>query len=147
MLKIDKTDRQILSILKLNARISNAELAKRVNLSPTPCLRRIKRLENEGYILGYRAVIDPHAGQSSVGALVSIKLAQNSLVSAEEFELAMQQLEPVTQCVTVSGSYDYVLTVKLGTLTDLEQFLKKDLGRISAIQEMASTIILNEVKG
>ena len=143
---LDKIDQHILNLLKHNARLSNAEIAKRVNLSPTPCLRRIKRLEDRGHIKGYRTQIDLYPDRDSVGALVSVKLAQNSLAFAEEFEAAVRQLEAVSQCFTVSGVYDYVLIVSAASLSDLERVLKKDLGRIESIQDMASTIILNQIK-
>lgn len=142
---LDRIDRQILQELQQNCRVSNVELAEQVNLSPTPCSRRWRRLEQEGYIRGYTAIIDPRLTGYTVTAYAFIRLSSNGWQAAEAFEKAVRNLPAVMECSVVSGSSDYVLRIVARDLQDYERFLKRELAVIDAIGTIDSTIVLNRV--
>jgi Lrp/AsnC family leucine-responsive transcriptional regulator len=143
--KLDKTDKLILSRLQRDARVTNAELAEEINLSPTPCLRRVRRLEESGVIKGYSTVVDRQKLGLDVSALVFIQLDRKSAENAEIFESAVSGLTHVTECFVVSGEYDYMLHVVSESLKHYERFLKKDLASIAPVAKIDTTIILNEI--
>lgn len=141
---LDRVDRQILSILQRDARISNAELAEKVNLSPTPCLRRLRKLENEGWICQYRAELNEKRLGFEVAAMVFVKLDKNTKANGDAFEKALETLPEVTECCVVAGAHDYVLRVVTRTLGAFEHFLKEDLATIDMVGDLESQIILNQ---
>ncbi len=145
MVKIDNTDRKILRALARDARVTNAELAQRVNLSPTPCLRRLRRLEAEGPIRGYEARFDLEALGLAVAALAFVKLTRASAENAAVFEREVAALPAVVECNVVAGSYDYVLRIVARSLGDYEMILKNHLAGISTVGDVESTIILKQV--
>lgn len=142
---LDRTDREILSILATDARISNAELSERVHLSPTPCLRRVKRLEESGVIKRYLAEFDRDQLGLHVSAFVFVQLERNSQANAEAFESAVATLPQVLDCYVLTGSHDYLLRVAVRDLADYEKFIKERLAAINQIVKLDSTIILNQV--
>jgi DNA-binding Lrp family transcriptional regulator len=141
---LDSTDRAILSILQRDARISNADLAQKVHLSPTPCLRRLRRLEKEGWIKQYRAELDTKLLGFEVAAMVFIKLDKNTKSNGEAFERALEDLPQVTECCVVAGAHDYVLRVVTRSLGDYERFLKESLATVEQVADLESLIILNQ---
>jgi DNA-binding Lrp family transcriptional regulator len=141
---LDSTDRAILSILQRDARISNADLAQKVHLSPTPCLRRLRRLEKEGWIKQYRAELDTKLLGFEVAAMVFIKLDKNTKSNGEAFERALEDLPQVTECCVVAGAHDYVLRVVTRSLGDYECFLKENLATVEQVADLESLIILNQ---
>jgi DNA-binding Lrp family transcriptional regulator len=141
---LDSTDRAILSILQRDARISNADLAQKVHLSPTPCLRRLRRLEKEGWIKQYRAELDTKLLGFEVAAMVFIKLDKNTKSNGEAFERALEDLPQVTECCVVAGAHDYVLRVVTRSLGDYERFLKENLATVEQVADLESLIILNQ---
>lgn len=140
----DSIDRQILSLLEQNARISNAELAERVNLSPTPCLRRLRRLENSGLIKGYRAILDAKALGLQVSALLFVNLDRNTKENAELFEAALESLPEVMECFVVAGRHDYALRIVTRDLDDYESFIKGRLAVLDKVVDLESIIILKQ---
>jgi len=140
---LDRTDREILSILQRDARISNAELAEKVNLSPTPCLRRLRKLENEGWIRQYRAELNDKQLGFEIAAMVFVKLDKNTRSNGEAFERELDNLPEITECCVVAGGHDYVLRVVTRTLADYEQFLKERLATVAQVADLESLIILN----
>ena len=140
----DSIDRQILSHLEQNARISNAELAERVNLSPTPCLRRLRRLEESGLIRGYRAILDAKALGLQVSALLFVNLDKNTKENAEAFEAALESLPEVMECFVVAGRHDYALRVVTRDLDDYERFIKERLAVLDKVVDLESIIILKQ---
>jgi DNA-binding Lrp family transcriptional regulator len=140
----DKTDKQILSLLEKNARISNAELAERVNLSPTPCLRRLRRLESSGLIRNYTAILNEKALGLQVSALVFVNLEKNTKRNGEVFEAALKDLPEVMECFVVAGSHDYVLKVVTRDLEDYERFIKERLAVVRHVADLESVIILKQ---
>ena len=144
-MQLDKIDRQILRVLQQQGRISNADLAERVNLSPTPCLRRVKRLEASGVINRYVAELDPSQLGLKVSAYVFIRLQRNSSANAERFEQAVKQLEQVEECSVLSGEYDYLLKVVAEDLERYEGFIKQQMAAIEEVDTINTTIILKQV--
>ena len=141
--ELDKTDRQILSILQRDARISNADLAEKVNLSPTPCLRRLRRLEEEGWVSGYCAQLNEKQLGYEISAMIFIKLGRNTKAAGQDFEEALEALPEVAECCVVTGGHDYVLRVVTRSLVDYEKFLKEKLATIEQVADIESLIILN----
>lgn len=144
-MQLDKVDRQILRVLQQQGRISNADLAEKVNLSPTPCLRRVKRLEASGVINRYVAELDPSQLGLKVSAYVFIRLQRNSSANAERFEQAVKELEQVEECSVLSGEYDYLLKVVAEDLERYEGFIKQRLAAIEEVDTINTTIILKQV--
>ena len=141
---LDRTDRRILSILQRDARISNADLAEKVNLSPTPCLRRLRKLESDGWIRHYRAELDTRKLGFEIAAMVFVKLDKNTKSNGQAFEDALEHLAEVTECCVVAGAHDYVLRVLTRNLQDYERFLKEKLATIDQVADLESLIILNQ---
>ena len=141
---LDKTDLLILEQLQKDASLTNAELSERVNLSPTPCLRRVRRMENAGVIKSYSVVVDRKSLGLNVSALVSVELEKNTKSAALLFEEGIKDLSRVVECAVVSGNYDYVLRVVAKDLEDYERFTKEELADVAGIRSLSSTIILSQ---
>lgn len=142
---LDVIDTKIVRQLCRDARTSNAQLAEMVHLTPTPCLRRVRKLENRGVIRSYRAELDYLALGLRVSALAFIKLSRYSADNAALFERAVKSLPAVTECCVVAGQYDYLLRIVARDLPDYERILKEDLAAIETIEDLESTIILKQV--
>ena len=143
-IKLDRIDREILTLLQRNARISNAELAEQVNLSPTPCLRRLRKLEQDGWIKHYGAVLNDKQLGFQIAAMVFVKLDKNTKRNGDAFERALQDLPEVTECCVVTGAHDYVLRVMTKSLEEYEYFLKEGLATVEMVADLESLIILNQ---
>ncbi|WP_353413349.1 Lrp/AsnC family transcriptional regulator [Arenicella sp. 4NH20-0111] len=143
---MDKVDRAILSELQGNARITNAELAEKVSLSPTPCLRRVRRLEDQGMIRGYLTRLDLDQVGLAISALVFVQLTLNSTANAELFEKSIRGIERIQGCFVMAGRFDYVLRVVARDLRDYEKLIKGELADIPNVKTIESTIILSEVE-
>ncbi|MEH6583282.1 MAG: Lrp/AsnC family transcriptional regulator [Halioglobus sp.] len=143
-IKLDRIDRKLLDLLQRNARISNADLAEHVNLSPTPCLRRLRKLESEGWIQHYTAVLDDKKLGFHIGAMVFVKLEKNTRQNGEIFERALLDLPEVIECCVVAGVHDYVLRVVSKSLEDYERLLKEDIAAVDVVSDLESLIILDE---
>lgn len=142
----DKTDRRILEILQGNARISNAELAEQVNLSPTPCLRRVRRLEEQGVIKNYVTELDREQIGLYISAFVFIQLERNSLKNADQFEAQLEALDEVMDYFVLTGEHDYLLMVVAENLGSYEKFVKEKLAGIPQVSKIDTTIVLNREK-
>jgi len=143
--KLDHTDKNILIALQQNARISNADLSSAVNLSQTPCLRRLRKLETSGVIKAYKVELDENALGINVWALVFVKLDKNTSDNAASFERAIGDLKEITECCVLAGSHDYLLRVGTQSLKSFEIFLKEKLATVAMVEDIESTIILNQV--
>ena len=119
---MDEVDRSILAVLEQHGRISNAELAARVGLSPSPCLRRVRRLEKTGVIRGYRALIDPAAVGRSLRVFAGVRLVRHARADVVAFERAVIRLPEVVHTHHVTGNYDYLLQVEVADLPAYEDF-------------------------
>lgn len=144
MVKLDNKDRIILSMLQCSGRISMSELAEVVNLSDTPCLRRVKKLEQAGVIEGYSARVNRKAVGLNVLIYAFVRLTESSDTNAELFEQAMSELDFVLECSVVTGSYDYLIKIVAYDLEAYESFVKKSFGRLSFIANIESTVVLKQ---
>lgn len=142
----DDFDRKILRELQADARISNAELADRIGLSPSPCLRRVRRLEETGAIRGYTAMIDPAAFGWSMVAIATIRLGRQNEDEIVMFEEAIRGWDEVLECHLVTGSRDYVLKVVAGDLQQYERFIKEKIARLKCVASIETSFIMNTIK-
>lgn len=143
---LDATDRKILAVLQAEGRISNLDLADRVGLSPTPCSRRVKRLEETGVITGYGARIDPAALGKGISVMVNVRLSQQSPADIREFLGAVHDLPEITECLLVTGNLDYVLKVRARDVDALKVFVLSKLKAISCVSETTTMLILETEK-
>ena len=145
-MKLDETDRQILKTLQRNAKLTTKELAQAVSLSPTPVFERQKRLEREGYIRKYVAVLDPE--KLGLGLLVfcKVKLKQINHEIADSFVRRVLLIPEVTECYNTSGAYDYLLKVRARDMKHYQEFILSKLGDIESVGSIESTFVMSEVK-
>lgn len=143
-MKIDNKDKQLLTALQSHARTAVSELAASVNLSDTPCLRRIKKLEQAKVITGYHAALNPQALSLNVLVYAFVRLNQNSATAASIFEEQVEKLAHVLECSVISGSYDYLLKIIATDLESYESFVKHKLGTINCIANIESTVVLKQ---
>ncbi len=143
---LDETDKRIVAVLSKEGRISNLELADRVGLSPTPCSRRVKRLEDEGVILGYGARISPSALGKSVSVMVQVRLSQQTPRDIDAFMSAVHRMPEITECLLVTGDLDYVLKVQTKDVEALRDFVLKELKAIPCVSETSTMLILDVAK-
>lgn len=144
-MKLDQIDRNILHHLQHNARITNAELAEKVGLSPTPCLRRLRRLENEGIVKGYRTEVNREAVGLPVTVVILVKLEKEDEESLKQFEDTVQERPEIMECLLVTGKFDYYLKAVLPTLGSYESFLSDSLLRTENVATIESSFMLREV--
>lgn len=140
---MDKVDRRILRILQDDGRITNLKLAEMVNLSPTPCLKRVRRLEESGLIRGYSAQVNAQAAGMQVCAMVLIKIAANTREAADQFAEAIARIDAVTECHTVAGRYDYVCKLYARDVAEFERILRDQLSRLPALADMETLFVLS----
>ena len=141
---MDNKDKEILNLLQKNGRMSISELATKVSLSDTPCLRRVKKLEELGVISGYSAQLDSKELGLNVLVYAFVKLQGNTDKNAEVFEQTVMALDNVLECSVISGRHDYLLKIIAKDLEGYEKFVKKSLGNISAIDAIESTVVLKQ---
>lgn len=144
-MKIDETDLKILSLLQQDGRLSNAEIAEQVALSPSPCLRRLRRLEDEKVIEGYRPLLNRQHIGMGMTVFVQIKLQDHSSDSVNGFEQVVQDMTAVVSASTVSGSADYLLEVVARDLEDYD-LLVRQLQSLDMVREIESNFALRSVK-
>ncbi|NVK44186.1 MAG: Lrp/AsnC family transcriptional regulator [Oceanospirillaceae bacterium] len=142
---IDATDRKILGALQRDGRLSNADIAEAVALSPSPCLRRLRRLEAEGVIRGYRPQLDRCAVGLGMTVFVQVKLQDHSARSVDGFEQALLQMSAVINASTVSGSADYLLEVVVADLADYDDWVR-GMQALAMVREIESNFALRAVK-
>jgi len=146
MFEIDPISSQILSVLERDARISNVELASKVGLSASACLRRVQELERRNIIKGYRAVIDRAAAGSSITIFVTVGLSGQLKKHAQDFERAMDAAPHVTECHNITGSVEYLLRVEVEDLATYKEFHANVLGALPQVGSITSHICLGSSK-
>lgn len=129
-----------------DGRLSNTELAQRVSLTPAPCLRRVKRLEDEGVISGYRAVINPHAAGRGFEVTVAVEVVVNDQVTLEKFEAEIEAFEEVVEMRRVFGAPDYLLRVMVADANAYERFQTTRLLRVPGISRTISHQTMKLIK-
>jgi len=143
---LDTIDRRIVAELQSDGRLSNVELADKIGLSPSPCLRRVKRLEQEGYIEGYRAVLRRDRVGLGFSVFVGVKLDGHANERALAFEKAIVEMPEVVACHLVSGEADYFLEVVVPDLADYQRFLVGKLLNLTIVREVRSNIAIQTLK-
>ncbi|WP_305093094.1 Lrp/AsnC family transcriptional regulator [Prescottella sp. R16] len=144
---MDDLDRAILRELSVNGRISNADLADRVGLTPAPCLRRVRRLEADGVITGYRAVVDADAVGRGWEVLVNAEIVSQDRRTVEAFEAAVGAFDEVVEFRRMIGRPDYFIRVAVADLNAFEVFLRTKLMEQPAISKLESHLTMKKLKG
>jgi Lrp/AsnC family transcriptional regulator, leucine-responsive regulatory protein len=142
----DLIDRNILQALTLDGRISNVDLAAKVGLSASACLRRVQELERSGVILGYRAVLNPEALGSGFLVYVGVGLSRHTREEQKSFEAAMAAAPQVRECHNVSGTIEYFLRVEVRDIASYKQFHTEVLGALPQVGTIISYIVLESTK-
>lgn len=143
---LDPIDRRIVAALQADGRLTNADLAHRVGLSPSPCLRRVNRLEREGYIEGYRAMLRRDQIGLGLTVFVGVKIAGHANEMATAFEEAVVAFPEVVACHMVSGDTDYLLEVVVPDLDHYRRFLIGKLLELAVVREVRSNIAIQTLK-
>jgi len=143
---LDAIDRRIIAELQADARLSNVDLAERVGLSPSPCLRRVKRLEREGYIEGYRAALRRERVGLGFSVFVEVKIEGHANERALKFEKTINAMPEVIACHLVSGEADYFLEVVVPDLGHYQRFLVGKLLNLPIVREVRSNIAIQTLK-
>lgn len=144
--KLDRTDRRILELLQENGSLSNLELAEQVGLSPSPCSRRVKALEDSGLIQGYRALLDARKLGLDLLALVNISMDRHTPERFDNFESRVRACPEVLECYLITGqSADYVLKVIVRDMQHYQEFLLGTLTRIDGVSGVHSSFVMRKV--
>jgi Lrp/AsnC family transcriptional regulator, leucine-responsive regulatory protein len=144
--EVDTIDRKILTVLQREGRISNQDLADRVGLSPSPCLRRVKALESRGIVHGYVALLEPATIGQSLQALVQVRLDRQTTESVARFEKEILKFPQVLECDLLAGDWDYMLRVVARDLDEFREFSVNRLARIPGVGNIKSNISMKQVK-
>ena len=143
---LDRIDRRILNVLQKDGRIANVELARRVNLTPTPCLERVKRLEKDGFIAEYVALIDPVKANAALCAYIEIQLVSSTTAAFKRFNQEMLDLPEVQECQMVAGGFDYLIKIRVADMQHYQRFLGEKLASISDISQTHTYVVIQDVK-
>jgi putative leucine responsive regulatory protein len=143
---LDETDRKILRILQRNSDLTVKELAAKLHLSTSPTFERQKRLERDGYIERYMAVVNPHKVGNGIMVLCNIRLKKHSQELIQEFMDVVQNLEEITECYNTSGDYDFLIKVYAHDMKSYQQFMLNTLGTINCIGSLHSIFVIDETK-
>lgn len=144
--QLNRIDRNILRHLQGSARISFAELARRVGLSTTPCKERVRRMERQGVIRGYQAILNPEYLDAALVVFVQIRLNRTAQDIFEEFTRHAYDLPEVQECYLVSGNFDYLIKARVADMTAYRQFLGETLLTLPGVQESTSYVVMEQVK-
>jgi Lrp/AsnC family leucine-responsive transcriptional regulator len=143
---LDRTDRKILELLQRDGRLTNAELADRVSLSPSPCLRRVRALEEGGVIRQYVALVEPAKVGLGLLAYVVVKLEKRGMMPVDEFSRAVQGWPEVVACYAMTGDMDYLLRVHVEDLAHFSRFVMDSLLKHPGVIDVKSSFVLEQVK-
>lgn len=145
-MNLDATDLRILEQLQADASLSNVELAKRVHLSPSPCLARVRALEKAGLIRQYVALLDAQQLGLHLNVFISISLKQQSRETLEAFEQRIVLRDEVMECYLMTGDADYLLRVAVPDMPALERFILEQLSPIAQVEKIRSSFALKQVR-
>ncbi|MDR3438403.1 Lrp/AsnC family transcriptional regulator [Telmatospirillum sp.] len=146
MLDLDDFDLKILRVLQENARVTTLDLAERVGLSPTPCARRVKRLEDDGLIDRYVTLLNAKRLGIGLMVFVNVRLSSQAPKSFETFEAAIGEMPEVVGCYLLAGNYDYLIQVRVANVDAFRDFIRERLIAIDGIMETQSSIVLEQTK-
>jgi Lrp/AsnC family leucine-responsive transcriptional regulator len=143
---LDRIDKRILKCLQQDGRISNVALARQVNLTPTPCLERVKRLERDGYIRGYTALLDPVLVGAGLLVFAEISLTHTGSDVFREFRSEARKLPEVLDCHLVSGNFDYLIKARVRDMQEYREFLGEKVLALPGVNGSRSYVVMEEVK-
>jgi Lrp/AsnC family transcriptional regulator, leucine-responsive regulatory protein len=143
---MDAVDIRILNELQADGSLTNLELAKRVHLSPSPCLTRVKALENDGVIDRYVALVQPKSLGLNLSVFISISLKEQSKSALAAFEKSIADHDEIMECYLMTGDSDYLIRVAVADITALEKFILEQLTPIAGIEKIRSSFALKQVK-
>ncbi len=143
---LDRTDRRILECLQADGRISNVQLARKVNLTPTPCIERVKRLERQGYIKGYTAVLNPEMVNAALLVFIEIDLSHNSPDAFRRFREEARRLPEILDCHLVSGNFDYLIKARVSDMKAYRELLGEKILSLPDVKGSRSYVVMEEVK-
>ena len=143
---LDEIDILLLKTLQKNAKLTTKELAEAVNLTQTPVFERQKRLERQGYIKKYIAVLDPEKLNRGLLVFCKVKLKQINHELADAFARQIMRIPEVTECYNTSGSYDYLLKVRAADMKQYQEFVLNKLGKLDNLASIESTFVMDEIK-
>lgn len=146
MAKLDRYNREILRELKVNGRIANSELADKIGLSPSACLRRVQELEGSGLIKGYRAVLDAELLGNSFTAYINVGLDEHSTESQQAFEQAISVADEVKECHNITGAFEYLLRIETKDIKSFKAFHANVLGAISQVRTITTHVVMESPK-
>jgi len=146
LMKFDEIDRRILRELQHDGALSNVELARRVHLSPSPCLARVKALESAGVIQRYVALADPKALGLDLNVFINISLKEQSKAALAAFEERIAEHDEVMECYLMTGDSDYLIRVAVPDIAALERFILEQLTPIPGIEKIRSSFTLKQVR-
>lgn len=145
-MKLDEIDFRILRLLQAKANLTTKELALKVNLSVTPVFERIKKLEKNGFIKGYVAVLDAEKLEKGLMVFCNITLKEHTREVGNQFVKDIMGLEQVVECYNISGDYDFLLKILVKDMKEYQNFVLDDLGSIKNIGSAQSTFVMGEIK-
>jgi Lrp/AsnC family leucine-responsive transcriptional regulator len=145
-MNMDSTDLRILTELQNDSSLTNIELARRVHLSPSPCLTRVKSLEAAGVITRYVALVNPKQLGLTLSVFISISLKEQSKSALAEFEQRIAEHDEVMECYLMTGDSDYLIRVAVTDISALEKFILDQLSPISGIEKIRSSFALKQVR-
>jgi len=143
---LDRIDRLILDELQKDGRLSNVALARKVNLTPTPCLERVRRLERDAYITGYHAHLSPQLMDASLLVFVEISLLRNSPDAFREFRQHARRLSHILECHLVSGNFDYLIKARVKDMNEYRDLLSEKILALPGVSNSRSYVVIEEVK-
>ena len=144
--RLDKTDRRILQELQQDTTLSLAELAEKVSLSPTPCWKRVKRLENDGFIISRVALVDPEKVGLGVSVFVHIKTRHHNSDWLKSFHQKVTDYPEVAECYRMSGEYDYLLRVVVKDIQSFDIFYKTLVNSVDGLTDVTSSFAMEQMK-
>jgi Lrp/AsnC family leucine-responsive transcriptional regulator len=145
MISLDTTDRKILNLLQHDGRMTNAQLAETINLSPSACHRRVSRLEEEGVIAGYAMLVNQEAIGLGTSVIVEVSLNSQAEEILNSFETAVQKVPAVMECYLMAGDADYVVRVAVAGVQDYERIHKEYLSRLPHVARIRSIFAMRTV--
>lgn len=146
MKKLDRVDRKILEELQKNGRISYVELGERVGLSTSPCLERVRRLEQDNYIVGYTAILNPDLLDAGLMVYVEIKLEYESRQIFEKFKHAALKIPFVLECHLLSGDFDYLMKIRVADMHEYRDLLGEILRELPGVRDTRTYMVMEVIK-
>ena len=143
---LDRIDRSILRMLQSDGRLSNVELARRINLSPTPCLERVRRLEKDGFIRGYSARLNPAKLQLGLAVFVQVSLDKTTSDVFDKFKVAILGIDEIVECHMVASGFDYILKIRAADMDAFRTFLGDTINNLPGIASTSTYVVMEPVK-